>query len=76
MRNGKYPTLAVINSYDNVYEYNLGYVIVEYIVKKWGMPEVVNLIRENGDIQKVLNITTEEFEQGCYKYIEEQYLKK
>lgn len=76
IKKGNYPTLEEISSRENTYEYNLGYVLIEYIVDKWGMDEVVDLIKEKGDIQKVLNITTEEFEKDWYKYIEDKYLKE
>ncbi|MCK5146999.1 hypothetical protein KAR48_09605 [bacterium] len=77
IRNGAYPTLNELNTdfnNSNHYIYQLGYVIAEYIVETWGQPTLVELIRQNGNVDGVLEMTETEFETRLYNYITEKYL--
>jgi hypothetical protein len=76
MVEGNYPTIALLNSsyYSNQDIYDVGYVLGEYIVENWGMAALRNLILQNGDIEAVLGISVQEFEDGWYDWLENKYL--
>ncbi len=77
MVSGDYPTLAELSSDYNSSNgdiYRVGYVLLEYIVQAWGPDAVRQLIETNGNLQSVLGITTQEFETGWHRFIEEKYL--
>jgi len=73
---GNYPTLSELNSNwtGNVMIYEVGYVLVEYIVNDWNIEALRNLIRHGGNIPIVLGISVAEFENGWYAFIEDKYL--
>jgi hypothetical protein len=54
-----FPTFDKLN---NGLEYMLGYVMIEAIVKRWGFDTVIALIKNRGDVQKVLQIDQHQFE--------------
>ena len=54
--------------------YNLGYVIVEYIVEGWGMETVRSLLVFQGRVS-YLGMTDEEFYDGFYEFVRERYLQ-
>jgi hypothetical protein len=77
MVSGHYPTLNELNTdynSSNHYIYSVGYVLLEYIVQNWGMNGVISLVQNNGNVIKVLGITTQEFESGWYEFLENKYL--
>ena len=77
MVSGNYPTLNELNTdfnASNKYIYDVGYVLLEYIIQTWGMDSVIELIKSNGKISDKLGITTQEFESGWYKFVKEKYL--
>jgi hypothetical protein len=76
MVEGNYPTIDQLNSsyYSNQDIYRVGYVLGEYIVENWGMAALRNLILQNGDIEAVLGISVQEFEDGWYDWLENTYL--
>lgn len=49
--------------------YIYGYSMVEYIVEEYGREKLVELLREYGDIEKVLNITESEFREGWIEFL-------
>jgi hypothetical protein len=74
--NGNPPTLAGLNAnwQTNTQIYDVGYLLVEYIVETWGKPQLANLIRALGDIQAVLGINVTVFETGWYEFVKAKYL--
>jgi hypothetical protein len=77
MVSGDYPTLSELNiDYNNSNHsiYSVGYVLLEYVVETWNMDTVIQLIETNGNLNQVLDLTTEQFELGWYSYIESDYL--
>ena len=77
MTSGEYPNLDELNTDYNSSNhsiYNVGYVLLEYIVQTWDMNTVIRLIETNGNIREVLEITVAEFELGWYSFIESEYL--
>jgi len=77
MVSGNYPTLDELNTDYNIsnhYIYSVGYVLLEYVILTWGMDAVIGLIKNNGNIPELLEITIREFESGWYQFVEEKYL--
>lgn len=74
--NGNPPTLAGLNAnwQTNTQVYDVGFLLVEYIVTKWDKPHLVNLITALGDIQTVLGISAAAFESGWYEFVRTKYL--
>lgn len=75
MVSGDYPTLYELNDKSNDIIYNVGYILLEYVIETWGKDSVIQLIKSNGDIPATLGITFEEFESGWYQFVKEKYLK-
>jgi hypothetical protein len=77
MVSGDYPTLNELNTdYNNSNHniYQVGYVLLEYIVVTWGMNTVIELIQNNGSLSASLGLTAYEFESGWYQFVEGKYL--
>jgi len=77
MVSGNYPTLNELNTdYNNSNHniYQVGYVLLEYIIDTWGMDTVIELIQNNGNLSTSLGLTNQEFESGWYQYAESTYL--
>jgi len=64
-------TLEELNKSNQIY--NIGYTIIEYLTQKWGKDILPKLIGSFGNIEKTLNISTEEFEKGWIAFLEERY---
>ncbi len=75
MRAGNYPSLADLDADFNVSRrvYQVGYVLGEYIVARWGLDGLVRLIQRNGDLATALGVTTAEFESGWYTFLHGKY---
>lgn len=76
MNSGDYPTLNELNTDYNISNhriYQVGYVLLEYIVEIWGMDTVIELIQNNGNITISLGLTNQNFETGWYQFIEDKY---
>jgi len=75
MVEGHPPTLAELNAnwQTNSQVYDLGYLLVEYIVEKWSRQHVIDLIKAFGDISSVMGITVSEFEAGWYAFVMNKY---
>jgi len=68
-------TLAELNAnwQTNSQVYDLGYLLIEYLVEKWSRQHVVDLIKTFGDISSVLGISVSEFEAGWYEFVMKKY---
>ena len=76
MVSGDFPTIAELNiGYNNGYQkiYEVGYILAEYIVEHWSIDHLIQLINVNGDIQGILELSIEEFEEGWHEYIRGKY---
>jgi hypothetical protein len=73
---GAYPTLAELNADPNAGRqvYELGYVIGEFIVTRWGRAGLLELIRANGDVSAAFGATPGAFETEMYAWIRAKYL--
>ena len=77
MVSGNYPILNELNTdynSSNHYIYDVGYILLEYIVQTWGMDGVIGLVQNNGNITNQLGITTQEFESGWYQFVVNKYM--
>lgn len=55
---------------EDVYKY--GYSMVEYIVETYGREKLVELLREYGDIEKVLDISESEFRDEWVEFLNDK----
>ena len=72
------PGIPTLDQLDVAYDqgfwvYQVGYVLIEYVVETWGMDTVIALIRAHGDVAGVLGITVAEFEGGWHAWLEREY---
>lgn len=67
----KHLTLTNLNNSNQVY--NVGYTIIEFIVKKWGKDKLPILIRSYADITTVLGVSESDFEKGWMEFVSEKY---
>lgn len=75
MRTGRYPSIADLDAAWNVSGevYQVGYVLGEYLVARWGQDGLVRLIRLNGDVPAALGVGIGELESGWRGFLHEQY---
>jgi len=75
MRAGRYPSIADLDAAWNTSSqvYQVGYVLGEFIVARWGQDGLVRLIRLNGDIPGALGVATAELESGWRAFLHEKY---
>jgi len=69
----EFPSLA---SLDQGMEYMLGFVVIEAIKDLWGFDTVIGLIKNHGNVQKVLNIDQRKFEEKIFERIYAKYVQK
>ncbi|OEH86847.1 hypothetical protein BHU72_00855 [Desulfuribacillus stibiiarsenatis] len=75
IRENQFSTLSELSDTNNTKEYDLGYVVVEFIQVTWGIDALNNLIKSGGNVSATLKISTQEFEKEWNQYIREKYLK-
>ena len=73
---GSFPTLQQLNVDPNggTQIYQLGYVMGEFIVSRWGRPAFLRLIETNADLPAVLGVSASEFEAAWQSYVRQRYL--
>ncbi len=67
------PALREINDFNNTMIYRIGYLLGEFIFKNFGKESYIKLIKENGNIDKVLGLTDEAFLNKWYQYVKQNY---
>jgi hypothetical protein len=71
---GHYPSLQELNKVnENGKIYDLGYLLIDFIRNTWGKKAVINIIKQNGDIQRALSLSEAEFETQFYAYLIKEY---
>jgi hypothetical protein len=73
---GNFPTLAELNSDFNSGGnkiYSVGYLLSEFIITNWDKSNFINLIKENGNIEQTLGISTQQFEEGWKEFVINKY---
>ncbi len=71
VKNG-FPTLAQLNEHNNLV-YNLGYTVVDYILKVHGREKLVQLLHADGDTAAVLGLTPAAFEKEWAAFVRKEY---
>ncbi len=61
-----------VNSGTQIYQ--LGYLLGEFIVSRYGRASYLRLIQTNADIPGVLGISTADFEAAWQSYVRQRYL--
>ncbi len=67
----KNPSLEYLSNSNQIY--NIGYTIIEYIVEKWGVKRLPDLITSYVDIKEVLKVSQSDFEKGWTDFVDEKY---
>jgi hypothetical protein len=76
LNNGQYPSISELNNrLKGGKIYSCGYTIIEYILSKYGQNDLINLIKNYGNLQSTLNVSNVQFCTGWYEFIKEKYLK-
>lgn len=74
---GKAPSLDELNEnfYNgNNYAYPYSYTIVDFIVNEYGYDKLIEITKDNSSIEKILGVSTEEFEKLWMQYIKQNYI--
>lgn len=76
LRTGQYPTLKELNDVDGSGKiYDVGFLLIEFIETTWEEEGLLNLLSENGDVQKTFGLSEREFESRFYNYVKNNFLK-
>ncbi|MEB2777564.1 hypothetical protein SYJ56_19770 [Algoriphagus sp. D3-2-R+10] len=67
-----FPTLKALNEPNNLV-YNVGYTLIDFIVHQWGKEKLLDLIKNNGDINSTLGLTDVEFEKQWELYVKDKF---
>lgn len=72
---GAFPTLQQLNADPNAGRqiYELGYLLGEFIVTRWGRAAFVELIRTNANLPSVLGLSPPEFEAAWQAFVRLRY---
>jgi hypothetical protein len=75
---GNFPTLQQLNVDINAGTqiYQLGYVLGDFIVSRYGRASFLRLIDTSADLQGVLGLSNGEFEQAWQSYVRQRYLSQ
>lgn len=68
-----YPSIEELNAPFGTDVYGVGYSLIDYIDATYGMDKVNDLILNDGDIRKVLNMTNDEFMGKWFEFIKLKY---
>lgn len=71
-----YPTIEELNGERYADLTSLGYTLSEFIAGKWGEDSFAELLAFNGNTEKVLKISKQEFEKQWHEFIEQKYMIK
>jgi len=76
MARGNFPTLQQLNADPNGDSqiYQLGFVLGEFIVSRYGRASFLRLIETNADLQAVLGVSASEFEAAWQSFVRQRYL--
>jgi hypothetical protein len=76
MKAGSFPTLAELSLTIDVSNkvYQVGYVLGEFIVERWGLEALRSLVRTNGSLEAVLGVDAGGFEAAWRQWVTARYL--
>jgi hypothetical protein len=76
-QNDHFPALKELNDRSMGQKiYKVGYVLIEYILEKYGYEKFLELITNYGNIPAVLKINENEFMTNWYEFVKTRYLLK
>ncbi|MEO5895986.1 MAG: hypothetical protein ABIS06_09820 [Vicinamibacterales bacterium] len=70
---GQPPSFARLNTFDNTLVYDVGFLIAEFVVERWGRERLVQLVAANGDVAAVLLMSLGEFETQWFAAVRSKY---
>lgn len=77
--NGDFPSLEELNgmiSKDGANKiYDVGYLLSEFIIEKWGRKKYLKLIQNSGELDGILSIDSKSFEAQWKEFVQNKYLK-
>ncbi|MEX2512139.1 MAG: hypothetical protein WD398_04475 [Cyclobacteriaceae bacterium] len=65
-------TLAALNKPDNLV-FNVGYTIVGFIIDHWGKDQLLELIKNGGEVYSTFGLTEKEFERQWERYVKDKF---
>ena len=75
LNNGAYPNISELNSRSKGGKiYKVGYTIIEFILHQYGREKLIDLIKNYGDLSKVLGVTGDQFCKDWYAFLKQKYL--
>lgn len=76
MRNREFPTMDELNAGFNAGKniYDVGFLLVDYIINRWGQEVLIDLVMANGDIPATLGLQVADFESGWHQFVTEKHL--
>lgn len=74
--NGKFPTLQQLDGDANTDTpiYQIGYLLGEFIVSRYGRASFLRLIETGADLQAILGVSNAEFEAAWQSFVRQRYL--
>jgi hypothetical protein len=74
---GRFPTLSDLDADPNASRqvYEVGYLLGEFIVSRWGRPAFLRLIQTNADVPATLGLSVQAFEEAWYEWVRQRYLQ-
>lgn len=74
-KNGKFPKLLELNTRSKGQKiYTCGYILIEYILNKYGRDQLIKLIESYGDLENTFNVSEEHFEDNWHEFVKEKYI--
>jgi len=75
LNHGTYPALSELNDrLKGGKIYSCGYTIIEYILSAYGKDQFISLLKNYGNLQKVLGVSDDQFCKDWYAFIKAKYL--
>lgn len=77
MANAHYPELAELNNRSKGQKiYQVGYILIEYILQKYGRDKLIALIKSYGNIPLILNVSEKDFMKDWDNFVIKKYFPK
>jgi hypothetical protein len=70
---GRPPTMSELNSPYDPRMFDVGYLIGEFVVQRWGAPALLSLIDANGVVDVALGVPMAQFEKDWFAWVRQKY---
>jgi len=75
LNNNSYPGFPELDTRSKGAKiYKVGYTIIEYILQEYGKLKLIELIKNYGNVQLVLNVSDEQFCKNWFGFVKRKYL--